>query len=246
MAMPQWSQDAVDALATAVSERRNYLGRSQIEVWRDGGPANSTMTSLEHAASRSVTQRTLVKLDVGLAWVPGTAAKVVRGEMTATAAVRDPRFDARPRSADDRAATAEARAASYDDDVAELVATLAVDADDVRLSVRAVDTDVDPADRQQVESLLSQVHDVLGDVDDFAGNVDEVARTVFGGDTERLRRMKRETKRLRRRGVANGNGAAPGQAPPGSTLRAARTAPPGYQPGQPDQGEADAGTADGR
>lgn len=240
--MPQWSQDAVDALATAVSERRNYLGRSQLEVWRDGGPANSTMTSLEAAASRSVTRSTLKKLDVGLAWVPDTAAKVVRGEITATAAVRDPRFDARPSSGDDRGE------ATYVD-VAALVAALAVDADDVRLSARALDTDVDAADPQQVEVFLSQVHDVLGDVDDFAGNVDEVARTVFGGDTERLRRMKRETKRLRRRGVANGNGTAPGvgQAPPGQdTLRAARTAPPGYQPGQPDQGEADAGPADER
>lgn len=245
MAMPQWSQDAVDALATAVSERRNYLGRSQIEVWRDGGPANSTMTSLEAAASRSVTRSTLNKLDVGLAWVPDTAAKVVRGEITATAAVCDPRFDARPSSGADQG---EARAATYDD-VAALVAALAVDADDIRLSARAVDTDVDGADPEQVKSFLSQVHDVLGDVDDFAGNVDDVARMVFGGDTERLRRMKRETKRLRRRGVANANGAAPGvgQAPPGQgTLRAARTAPPGYQPGQPDQGEADAGTADGR
>ncbi|MCV7015317.1 hypothetical protein [Mycolicibacterium madagascariense] len=245
--MPQWSQDAVDALATAVSERRRYLGRSQLEVWHDGGPANSTMTSLEAAASQSVTRSTLTKLDIGLAWVPDTAAKVVRGEITATAAVRDPRFDARPKSDEEPVAT-DGAAAAIHDDVAALVAALAVDADDVRLSARAVDTDVDAAVPEQVQSFLSRVHDVLGDVDDLAGAVDEVARAVFGGDTERLRRMKRETKRLRRMRVASGNGTAAGigHGPPGQdTLRAARTAPPGYQPGRPDQDDADAGTADG-
>ncbi len=248
MAMPTWSQDAVDALATAVSRRRTYVGRSQIEVWRAGGPSNSTMTSLEHAASRSVTRSTLTKLDLGLAWVPDTAAKVLRGEITATAAVRDPRFDARPRSEDDPAPMAETRVATHDD-VAERVAALAVDADDVRLSARAVDTDVDPSDRRQVEALLSQMQDFLGDVDDFAGTVDEVARTVFGGDTERLRRMKRETKRSRRRGGAVDDASGPGvaPAPPGQrTLRAARTAPPGYQPGPPDELDADTASADGR
>lgn len=226
--MPQWTQEAVDALKAAVSGRRHHLGRSQIEVWRGGGPANSTMTSLEAAASTSVTRSTLTKLDAGLEWVPDTAAKVVRGEITPDAAVHDPRFDARPHSGDDQAATTH-------DELVALVAVLAVEADDIRLTTRVIDTDVDANDPQQVQSFVARVHDVFGDVDDFADTVDDVARKVFGGDTERLRRAKREAKRRRRLGSES---ATP-------VLRAARTAPPDYRPGRADQGEGDPETTDG-
>jgi hypothetical protein len=53
------------------------------------------MTSLEAAASRSITNSTLKKLDNGLDWVPGTAARVLAGEVKPSTAARDPRHDRR-------------------------------------------------------------------------------------------------------------------------------------------------------
>lgn len=93
--MANWTQDKVQALAAAVAARRDYLGRSQLDAWRRGGPANSTMTSIEKAASRSITSKTLKKLDMGMDWVAGTALGVLRGEIDPHAASRDPRYDQR-------------------------------------------------------------------------------------------------------------------------------------------------------
>jgi hypothetical protein len=238
--MATWTQEAVDALAAAVGERRRYLGRSQIEVWQHGGPANSTMTSLETAASLSVTPSTLKKLDIGLEWVPGTAARVVRGEVPPSSAVSDARFDARGASDDGRAADHSISLGDF----AALVAALSVDADDIRLTTRALDTSVDTEDPQSVDSFVSAVEDVIGDVDDFVDVFDDLARKVFGGDTERLRSMKRETKRFRRQQSATRalnvtSKGAVDTAPSGAALRAARTAPPGYTTGQSGQGHAD-------
>lgn len=91
--MANWTQAAVDNLAAAVAGRRSHLGRSQLDSWRRGGPSNSTMTSIEKAASRSVTTATLKKLDMGLDWVPGTAIGVLRGEILPNVAAHDPRYD---------------------------------------------------------------------------------------------------------------------------------------------------------
>jgi hypothetical protein len=248
--MANWTQDAVDALAAAVSERRRMIGRSQIEVWRNGGPSNSTMTSLETAASLSVAPSTLKKLDTGLVWVPDTAAKVIRGEVPPAAAARDARFDARRSSdigLDD--GTALGDSAVTRDDFSALIAALAVDADDVQLRTRALNIHVDTHDPEAVKSFVSEVQDVVGDIDDFAESVDGTARRVFGGDTDWLRRVKRETKRFRRQLSAGGAlsavaAIAEDASPASEGLRAARTAPAGYAAGQAEQGEAGGDTTD--
>lgn len=49
---------------------------SQIDVWRAGGPSNSVMTGLEGGSARSVSAKTLSKLDLALQWEPGSARRV--------------------------------------------------------------------------------------------------------------------------------------------------------------------------
>lgn len=93
--MANWTQDNVHALAVAVIDRREYLGRSQLDAWRRGGPANSTMTSIEQGASRVITNKTLKKLDMGMDWVAGTALGVLRGEIDPQSAAREPQYDQR-------------------------------------------------------------------------------------------------------------------------------------------------------
>lgn len=61
---------------------------SQIDVWKAGGPSNSVMTGLEGGAARSVSAKTLAKLDAALQWEPGSARRVYEdgGEPTEVAA----------------------------------------------------------------------------------------------------------------------------------------------------------------
>lgn len=66
-------------LAQAIADRRRALGRSQIGVWRSGGPSNSTLTRLENGEGDPPSPSTLRKLDKGLDWVPGSAAAVLNG-----------------------------------------------------------------------------------------------------------------------------------------------------------------------
>lgn len=77
---PKWTTAGVKALATAVKKRRDEeLGLTQLEVGRRGGPANSTMTSIEKAASLYITWHTLRALDRGLDWPEGNALRIVSG-----------------------------------------------------------------------------------------------------------------------------------------------------------------------
>jgi hypothetical protein len=247
--MANWTQEAVDRLAKAVSERRAYIGRSQIEVWENGGPSNSTMTSIESAASLTITPSTLKKLDAGLAWIAGTAGGLLRGDVPHGRAVRDLTFDNRRVSEieeteimrQEQQARNEARdqrtraeVATALDNFTALIAALSVDADDIQTTARGIDTSIDVNDPDAVEWLIGEVDDVVRDVDEFVGAVDEVARKVFGGDIERLRRAKRETKRLRRQQTAE-HATRTGIT---GLLSAARTAPVGHKKGQSEQGEA--------
>ena len=49
---------------------------SQIDVWKAGGPSNSVMTGLEGGNAKSVSAKTLAKLDAALQWEPGSARRV--------------------------------------------------------------------------------------------------------------------------------------------------------------------------
>lgn len=55
-----------------VQDRREQLGRSQIEVWQRGGPSNTTLTAIENGRT-SLTKATARKLDAGLDWEEGSA-----------------------------------------------------------------------------------------------------------------------------------------------------------------------------
>jgi hypothetical protein len=80
LAMANWSQDAASRLGDAVKSRRARLGRTQLEIWQAGGPANSTLTSIESGRQTVISTATLRKLDKGLSWEPGTAARILNGE----------------------------------------------------------------------------------------------------------------------------------------------------------------------
>lgn len=70
-------------LGHAVQQRRAQLSMSQVEVWRAGGPSNSTMTNIEGAKPLPVHPKTLRKLDTGLRWPPGTAYRILHQSSTA-------------------------------------------------------------------------------------------------------------------------------------------------------------------
>jgi hypothetical protein len=48
-------------------------------VWKNGGPSNSTLTNLEAGTADRISPATLRKLDTGLRWAPGSAARVLDG-----------------------------------------------------------------------------------------------------------------------------------------------------------------------
>lgn len=261
--MANQSQEAVEALAAAVAERRAYLGRSQVDVWKRGGPSNSTMTSIESAASLSVTPSTLKKLDAGLDWTEGTALRVLLGELPPATAVRDPKYDRRTLSeaaesrpiyratSSERAEPSRGTAVDY----SGLIAAIAVDADDIHTTARNIDTmiDTDVSDPDDVESLIYDVETLISDVDDlvaaiagFVETIDQYAKLIVG--PAKLQRLKNETLRFRRQQTIQreGPGLLDEVAPEmdavdpaaGFLVDAARTVPPGYQKGQAEQGEA--------
>lgn len=100
-------------------------------------------------------------------------------------------------------------------DFGPLIAGLAVDADDLHTVAQnldtLMDTSIDAEDIDEVESLISNAetlvsdaNDLVSEVDDFVEAVQDVAKKVVG-DPERLRRMKRETKRFRRQQARSSN-----------------------------------------
>lgn len=60
-------------LAHAVLSRRTELGFSQIDVWRRGGPSNTTLTNIENGRQERLSNTTARRLDKGLMWMPGSA-----------------------------------------------------------------------------------------------------------------------------------------------------------------------------
>ncbi|AZV00692.1 immunity repressor [Gordonia phage Lilas] len=67
-------------LGDLVRQRRAELGLTQKEVHQAGGPTDTTLTKIENGEwTPGNRKNTLRKLDVGLAWVPGSAARVLAG-----------------------------------------------------------------------------------------------------------------------------------------------------------------------
>lgn len=78
--MANWSAEAIQRLGEAVKARRNELGVSQLEVSHSGGPANSTLTSIENGNQTALNYKTLRKLDVGLRWPREHALSILTGK----------------------------------------------------------------------------------------------------------------------------------------------------------------------
>ncbi|MBY4212617.1 helix-turn-helix domain-containing protein [Rhodococcus fascians] len=65
--------------AQRVRERRQQLGLSRIQVRDRGGPSEPTLTKIERAEINEPSPATLMKLDAGLAWAPGSSARLLSG-----------------------------------------------------------------------------------------------------------------------------------------------------------------------
>ncbi|WP_431949230.1 hypothetical protein [Nocardia lijiangensis] len=63
-------------LADAVVARMAKLRRSRRQVHLRGGPTEPTMLKIERAEARSLTSKTLRKINVGLDWAPGSAENI--------------------------------------------------------------------------------------------------------------------------------------------------------------------------
>ncbi|MFE3081755.1 hypothetical protein [Nocardia tengchongensis] len=66
-------------LGQLAHQRRLELGLSQAKVAEAGGPSDTTQAALEAGTLSKVRPATLLKLDIGLRWAPGSAAAILRG-----------------------------------------------------------------------------------------------------------------------------------------------------------------------
>lgn len=69
-----------DRLGAAVRQRRSELELSQLDVWQNGGPSNTTLTDIENGRTKNLTRTVAKKLDRGLTWPEGTARRIWDGE----------------------------------------------------------------------------------------------------------------------------------------------------------------------
>lgn len=63
-----------------MKERRRALGWNQLEVQANGGPSNTTQTTIENAKLEDLTPATARKVDAGLGWGRGSAMRIWRDE----------------------------------------------------------------------------------------------------------------------------------------------------------------------
>jgi len=80
--MPQ--EPDLHNLAEHVLARRRAKDLTQMDVWKLGGPSNSTLTAIEAARGPAPSRSTLRKLDRGMNWSPGSARRVLLGGNPAT------------------------------------------------------------------------------------------------------------------------------------------------------------------
>ncbi|MCF7548919.1 hypothetical protein [Pseudonocardia sp. WMMC193] len=73
--------DENERLAEAVRTRREELGLRQRDLSSHGGPSLGTTQNVEQARG-NYSRRTFAQLDAALSWEPGTAEKILHGELT--------------------------------------------------------------------------------------------------------------------------------------------------------------------
>lgn len=73
--------EGLSRLARAVTERRRTLGLTRVQVHENGGPADTTLARIENPSAETAPPRptTLRRLDAGLAWPEGSAARTLHG-----------------------------------------------------------------------------------------------------------------------------------------------------------------------
>lgn len=83
--------ERLQRLAKAVLERRRALALTRAEVHGNGGPADTTMARIENPDAQTTEPRptTLRRLDKGLQWPEGTAAKMLHGGTSSSGAPVD-------------------------------------------------------------------------------------------------------------------------------------------------------------
>ncbi|WP_114332477.1 helix-turn-helix transcriptional regulator [Rhodococcus sp. Eu-32] len=62
-----------------IRERRRQLGLTRVQVRDRGGPSEPTLTKIEREELPEPSPATLAKLDAGLGWVAGSAARLLSG-----------------------------------------------------------------------------------------------------------------------------------------------------------------------
>lgn len=70
------------ALADAVRSRRNWLGMSQGEIQKYGGPSEQTMGRIEQNRRVKYTPASLAALEKALRWPPGTINSILTRQIT--------------------------------------------------------------------------------------------------------------------------------------------------------------------
>lgn len=82
-------------LGRNVVDRREQLNRSRRQVALMGGPTEPTLLKIERGEAGRVSANTMHKLDVGLAWEPGSTQEVIAGGAP-TALRRNGRIEVAP------------------------------------------------------------------------------------------------------------------------------------------------------
>jgi hypothetical protein len=82
-----------------VSERRRALNLTQDEVRAAGGPSDAAQTRAENGTGPEPSQRTLRRLDTGLNWAEGSAARTLLGGVPRPLEAEPERDAGRPRGA---------------------------------------------------------------------------------------------------------------------------------------------------
>lgn len=78
-----------ERLGAAVRQRRIELEMSQLDVWQNGGPSNTTLTDIENDRTTNLTRTTAKKLDRGLTWPEGTARRIWDGDQETGPTLRE-------------------------------------------------------------------------------------------------------------------------------------------------------------
>ncbi|SEL57284.1 helix-turn-helix domain-containing protein [Rhodococcus maanshanensis] len=82
-----------------VTERRRALNLTQDEVRAAGGPSDAAQTRAENGTGPEPSQRTLRRLDIGLNWAEGSAARTLLGGVPTPLEAEPDRASVRPRDA---------------------------------------------------------------------------------------------------------------------------------------------------